>query len=215
MTPGSAWVKSALAAVQIQLPRTSPLSESQEKVPRREEGLGSQTCGPGVGSGQAGVQRPSPGLNSVRSWVTPVAFEAFLPLPSPSLSRPPGTLSVCSTQPGPGERWCWPPEPALGLGVWPIGAELHGVPGSRGLSSPIGPALSTCSPCTPSPLAVSLQAGLGSRFSGPPRPGTQEAVDMVVQTGFLSAARKGFSFLDRAVPRLPDLVWKLQAQKTL
>lgn len=38
---------------------------------------------------------------------------------------------------------------------------------------------------------------------------------MVVQTGFLSAARKGFSFLDRAVPQLPDRVWKLQAQKTL
>lgn len=186
-------------------------------MPRREEGLGSQTCGPGVGSGQAGVQCPSAGLKSVRSWVTPVAFEAFLPLPYPSLSRPPRTLSVCSTQPGLGERWCWPPEPALGLGVWPIGAELHWVPGSRGLSSLLSVLCSA--PAVPHPATPGCQPS-GRAWvlflSGPPRPGTQEAVDMVVQTGFLSLQHeRGSSFLGRAVPRLPDCVWKLQAHETL
>lgn len=61
----SAWVKTALATVQIHLPRTSPLSKL-EKGAKEGRAWWSLTCGPGVGSGQTGVHCPSPGLKSVR-----------------------------------------------------------------------------------------------------------------------------------------------------
>lgn len=146
-----------------------------------------------------------------------VAFEAFLPLPSPSLSRPPRTLRVCSTQPGLGERWCWPPEPVLGLGVWPISSELHGVPGPRGL--PSLPSALHSAPAVPAsrrPWLSALRPGVGLVCLWSSQAWHTVGSGHSCKMGFLSPQHKrGSSFLDRAVERLPCCVWKLQAQKTL
>lgn len=194
----------------------SPLGKS-EKVPRREEGLVvSDTwprCRQRAGWGPVPFTRPEVGEAMGHS----VAFEAFLPLPSPSLSRPPRTLSVCSTQPGLGERWCWPPEPVLGLGLWPISSELHGVPGSRGLSSlPSALRSVPAVPASRRPWLSALRPGVGLVCLWSSQTWHTVGSGHSCKMGFLSPQHKrGSSFLDRAVERLPCCVWKLQAPKTL
>lgn len=133
--PGSAWSV---------LPWLLYPSRKPEQGAKEGGGPGLSDMWPGAGSGQAVVQCPSPGLKSVRSWVTPVAFEAFLPRPSPSLSRPPRAWGVCSTQPGLGKRWCWPRSLPW---AWclAVSAVTRGA-GSRGLSSPPSVLSQHCSP---------------------------------------------------------------------